>query len=115
MPSELSALFTLLTSERTTAGGRDLARRTACLRLRSWTPSCGTGALLAVVRGVVSPSAAEGWADGDPVVVVLRPEQVELVPAGTPGSTAGKVVECEYYGHDTVVVVAPEGGTPGVP
>ena len=38
-------------------------------------------------------------------VVVLRPEQLRLLPAGTAGGTPGEVVGGEYYGHDALVRV----------
>ncbi|HUD80010.1 MAG TPA: ABC transporter ATP-binding protein [Streptosporangiaceae bacterium] len=52
-----------------------------------------------------------------PVTVLIRPEQLEL-SAGTPGSTengclSGRVVACEYYGHDAVVRVQPDGAAAG--
>jgi iron(III) transport system ATP-binding protein len=40
-----------------------------------------------------------------PLVVLVRPEQVELSPDPGPGELAGRVVDCEYYGHDTVIRV----------
>ena len=47
-------------------------------------------------------------------MVLVRPEQVELVadPAGT--CAPGGCADVEFYGHDTVVRVAPEAdcGTP---
>src|ERR1017187_8512123 len=42
-----------------------------------------------------------------PVTVLIRPEQVELQPAGA-ASLAGRVVSCGYHGHDAVVHVQPE-------
>ncbi len=46
------------------------------------------------------------------VTVLLRPEQVELAdgPSGSGGCLAGQVVACEYYGHDAVLRVRPDGG-----
>ncbi len=49
-----------------------------------------------------------------PVQVVLRPEDLLLVPSG-PGDEVGTpatVELCEYYGHDTVYLVRPDGGPP---
>jgi len=51
------------------------------------------------------------------VTVLVRPEQLEVrvLDAGPPESgVAGRVVACEYYGHDAVLRVRP-GGTTGVP
>jgi iron(III) transport system ATP-binding protein len=57
------------------------------------------------------------------VTVLIRPEQLELVAAGPPGAErpagdqsgclAGHVVACEYYGHDAVVRVQPDGRAVG--
>ena len=51
-----------------------------------------------------------------PVTVLIRPEQLEILagdPAGADGAgpdcLAGHVVACEYYGHDAVVRVQPDG------
>jgi iron(III) transport system ATP-binding protein len=55
-----------------------------------------------------------------PVTVLVRPEQLEILPgdpAGTNGAAldclAGHVVACEYYGHDAVVRVQPDGEPDG--
>jgi iron(III) transport system ATP-binding protein len=40
-----------------------------------------------------------------PVVVLVRPEQIALVGDGVEGSVNGVVRHCDYYGHDTVLVV----------
>ncbi|HET9610311.1 MAG TPA: ABC transporter ATP-binding protein [Acidimicrobiales bacterium] len=53
-----------------------------------------------------------------PVQVLLRPEELHLVPAAgddVPGADrglAGTVELCEYYGHDTVYLVRPDDGPP---
>jgi iron(III) transport system ATP-binding protein len=61
---------------------------------------------------LASPLAATGG----PVTVLVRPEQLEILPgdpAGADGAApdwlAGHVVACEYYGHDAVVRVQPAG------
>ncbi len=56
------------------------------------------------------------------MTVLVRPEQLELQPLEWPeavavarrhrpvlGGLAGRVVACEYYGHDAVVRVRPDG------
>ncbi len=53
------------------------------------------------------------------VTVLIRPEQLELRPdsdgpAGAGAGLHGSVVACEYYGHDAVVRVQPEGEPGGV-
>jgi len=50
-----------------------------------------------------------------PAIVLVRPEQVSVRPPVDEGSThahsTGRVVHCEYYGHDSVVLVElAEGG-----
>jgi iron(III) transport system ATP-binding protein len=54
------------------------------------------------------------------VTVLIRPEQLELLaaspatgPEAGPGCLAGQVVACEYYGHDAVVRVRPDGAPGG--
>ena len=67
--------------------------------------------------------AAPGQHPRGPVTVLVRPEQVELYPAGAadlgaadPGamsrraSLAGRVVAYDYHGHDSVVHVRPDSG-----
>jgi iron(III) transport system ATP-binding protein len=52
------------------------------------------------------------------VTVLIRPEQLELIagPAARPGSgcLSGRIVAREYYGHDAVVRVQPDGGPDGL-
>jgi iron(III) transport system ATP-binding protein len=62
-----------------------------------------------------SPVAAGQDRTGSgPVTVLIRPEHIELVPAGrddpASGGPAGHVIECEYYGHDAVLRVRLESG-----
>jgi iron(III) transport system ATP-binding protein len=62
----------------------------------------------ALARGVVESAASEL---GAPAVVLVRPEQLEL------GATDGaalvvRVLHSEYFGHDAIVTVAPEGANP---
>jgi iron(III) transport system ATP-binding protein len=53
--------------------------------------------------------------DSQSVLVLVRPEQVE-VQAANGGGLTGRVVECRYFGHDMLVTVqlntGPQGGTP---
>ena len=76
------------------------------------------GRVASTLVGTVGLDAAF---DG-PVQVVLRPEELRLTPApegaagvGEPDDGAGvlgRVELCEYYGHDTVYRVRPDGGPP---
>jgi hypothetical protein len=48
------------------------------------------------------------------VTVLIRPEQLEILaeaPDGRdhPDCLAGRVIACDYYGHDAVVRVRPDG------
>ncbi|HET9897181.1 MAG TPA: ABC transporter ATP-binding protein [Streptosporangiaceae bacterium] len=69
----------------------------------------------------VAPDEADPpTADGPrPVTVLLRPEHIELLPAGAElaegAGNAGRVIESEYYGHDAVLRVRlePASGKPG--
>ena len=49
-----------------------------------------------------------------PVDVVLRPEQVVVGPPGSGGCDA-VVGSVDYFGHDAVVRLLPQGGSPGDP
>ena len=68
---------------------------------------------LAVVPGSQAAAPSPGL-----VTVLIRPEQLELQPAGAggPGCLAGHVVAYGYHGHDAVVRVQPEhdSGTPAI-
>jgi iron(III) transport system ATP-binding protein len=69
----------------------------------------------AAVTGLGSHPVLSGrFADGTPLLVLVRPEQVEVLaseasggPAGAAaaGWTAGTVVAVDYHGHDTMVSV----------
>jgi iron(III) transport system ATP-binding protein len=65
---------------------------------------------------VVGPVPLDAELEGS-VQVLLRPEELRLVPPVPPGAdaqagTPGTVELCEYYGHDTVYLVRPDGGPP---
>jgi iron(III) transport system ATP-binding protein len=60
----------------------------------------------------VGAVALEDVRDGD-VRVVLRPECLRLRRPDEPAAGVPATVElCEYYGHDTVYLVRPDGGEP---
>jgi iron(III) transport system ATP-binding protein len=78
-------------------------------------PDAGAPGMVETVLGPLplEPYCAAATGPG-PVTVLLRPEQLELVagaasPAGEPGTLGGHVVGYEYYGHDAVVRVRPDG------
>ena len=83
------------------------------------TPELSLAAgLTAIVLGTILGTlpvepGSELSPDSGPVTVLLRPEQLEIVSAapaqtGEPGCLAGRVVACDYYGHDAVVRVRPD-------
>jgi len=51
------------------------------------------------------PGVSPAFAEGDPVLVLLRPEQLRLLPADAPDSVPGTVTQLDFHGHDTVVTV----------
>ncbi len=83
--------------------------------------SAGAGGSVDTILGRLPLEPACALAvDSGPVTVLVRPEQLEILagdPAGADGAQptglAGHVVACEYYGHDAVVRVQPDGETGG--
>ena len=71
------------------------------------------GVTTALGRHPLTSAPPSGPADA-PVLVLVRPEQLELAADPPAGATAGRVEEVEFYGHDAVVRVRPEAdcGTP---
>jgi iron(III) transport system ATP-binding protein len=72
-----------------------------------------------VARGTVVETALgrlelEGPAvrEGTQLLVLIRPEQLEVMEPTGPGALEGRVLDCEFYGHDAVVRIRPDGGTP---
>jgi iron(III) transport system ATP-binding protein len=51
-----------------------------------------------------------GLTEGEALLVLVRPERVEVGEAGAAGGIRGTVVESRYYGHDVDVLVEVEGG-----
>ncbi len=63
----------------------------------------------------LAPTSALAASSG-PVTVLIRPEQLEIMAAPAAGANgappdclAGHVVACQYYGHDAVVRIQPDG------
>jgi iron(III) transport system ATP-binding protein len=48
------------------------------------------------------------FADGSDVVVLVRPEQLLLLPSGEPGGVPAVVTQCDFHGHDTLVTAETE-------
>ncbi len=68
-------------------------------------------------RLAVAASGQAAGPAGGAVTVLIRPEQLEIserklavdAESQGPGCLAGRVVACEYYGHDAVLRVQPDG------
>jgi iron(III) transport system ATP-binding protein len=77
------------------------------------------GHVVATILGRLPVSEASGLtADPGQVTVLIRPEQLEIVPDGRDTGDhqdclSGRVVGCDYYGHDAVVRVQPDGRPSG--
>jgi iron(III) transport system ATP-binding protein len=81
-----------------------------------------SGKLVDTVLGrlPIAPESHEG-PPGGAVTVLIRPEQLEISERATLAAQdgrqsdclAGRVVACEYYGHDAVVRVRPDDAAPG--
>lgn len=71
----------------------------------------GTTATFAQGIGIaLPPSAVVNAAAEGPVILAVRPERVEVVPDGTPGSAAAVVDEVVYAGAGTLVIATLLGG-----
>ena len=57
--------------------------------------------------------AVDGGTDGQDGVVMLRPEQLRLLPADAADGTPGEVVGGDYFGHDALVRVRVTGADAG--
>ena len=73
-----------------------------------------------VAGGVARTALGDLTVDGSDAggrrgVVMLRPEQLRLLPAGAPEGTAGEVVGGDYFGHDALVRVRVDGADAGSP
>jgi iron(III) transport system ATP-binding protein len=79
----------------------------------------GDGVLAGMVETVLGPLPLEGTVakvGSGHVTVLIRPEQLELSASQAPGADdglSGRVIACEYYGHDAVVRVRPDNGAMG--
>jgi iron(III) transport system ATP-binding protein len=63
--------------------------------------------------GAVALAGSPSGADGRPVTVLVRPEQLVLHPADgvAPGQITGQVVRHDFHGHDILTVVRLDDGT----
>ncbi|MEI4487081.1 ABC transporter ATP-binding protein [Frigidibacter sp. MR17.14] len=72
-------------------------------------PATSDGAVTRLADGtpVAAPPAPAG-----PVTLAVRPEQLRILPAGSPGALAATVTETVYFGTDTQCHLALADGTP---
>jgi iron(III) transport system ATP-binding protein len=71
------------------------------------------GRVAATVLGRLDlhPAVSAGWGKGGgPATVLVRPEQLEVGPAGGPAGIAARVVDRAYFGHDAMLHVTPIAG-----
>ena len=75
----------------------------------------GSGSVVRTALGELSLAPGLDPLSG-PAVVLLRPEQISLrrLGEGSAGAAAGRVVDRQYYGHDSVVLVSLDGDGPSV-
>jgi iron(III) transport system ATP-binding protein len=75
--------------------------------------------VVATILGRLPVCAGSGMtAQTGPVTVLIRPEQLEILAGGPDAADhhdclAGRVIACNYYGHDAVVRVRPDGQPSG--
>ena len=58
--------------------------------------------------GTLPARALDGLGDGARVTALIRPEQIKVLPEGD-GELVGSVLSCEYFGHDTMLSITPDG------
>jgi len=87
-----------------------LARFVGDANLLEGRLAAAAGGAVAVdtVLGRLAVEPAAGLGTAGTVTVLVRPEQLDIVPAG-PAALTGRVMACEYYGHDAVVRIEPDG------
>jgi iron(III) transport system ATP-binding protein len=87
--------------------GEAVLVRAAVEGSRAHTP-LGEVPLGEVPLGEVPPGEVP---NGDSAVTAfLRPEQLQVLPAGTPGAVAATVLRRDFHGHDALVLLALEDG-----
>jgi iron(III) transport system ATP-binding protein len=47
----------------------------------------------------------EGQRAGEHVTALVRPEQIVVAPGGNGSGPCGRIIHCDYHGHDTVISV----------
>ncbi|HMD46495.1 MAG TPA: ABC transporter ATP-binding protein [Acidimicrobiales bacterium] len=70
------------------------------------------GSVTTALGSLVLTEPPPAGAEGRPATVLVRPEQLELARVPAEGALPAEVVEFEYYGHDAVIRVRPEGALP---
>ena len=64
------------------------------------------------VFGMLPTRADAGLDDGTRVTALIRPEQIKVLPEAD-GELTGSIVSCDYFGHDTLLSVTPDGDSAG--
>jgi iron(III) transport system ATP-binding protein len=83
------------------------------------TAAAGQPGMVATILGRLPVCQSSGMtAPAGPVTVLIRPEQLEILAdlpdaRDYPDCLAGRVIACDYYGHDAVVRVRPDDQTNG--
>ncbi|HUN79740.1 MAG TPA: ABC transporter ATP-binding protein [Solirubrobacteraceae bacterium] len=55
------------------------------------------------------PGGGDAQDTGADAIVLIRPEQIRLSPEAAAGALTGRVLDCEYHGHDALLRVRAEG------
>jgi iron(III) transport system ATP-binding protein len=79
-------------------------------------PQAGTRMVDTILGRLPLDDTSRVLPEPGPVTVLIRPEQLEISegqPGGGQDELAGRVVACEYYGHDAVIRVQPDGEPDG--
>jgi iron(III) transport system ATP-binding protein len=63
------------------------------------------GAAVTALGPLTIGAGGPALAEAQEVMVLVRPEQLELRPGNGAGGLRGRVVECRYFGHDMLVAV----------
>ncbi len=96
------------------AGPEELYARPAdptIARLLSEASLLRGGAHGRLASTLIGELSLAGAAPEGSVVVLVRPEQLLLEPARRSAGKPGRVIHREYFGHDSLYLVAPEGLT----
>ncbi|MBT2509912.1 ABC transporter ATP-binding protein [Streptomyces sp. ISL-98] len=77
-----------------------------------WLPAVRDGDRARTPLGTVWVTPADEGVPTGPVRVLLRPEQITLAPPSSPGTVVATVVRRDFYGHDAMLALRLNDGTP---